>query len=352
MPGPYKEWPSCFEKDAMTRTHEMIVDAVTEILTSGGHQDDVDGLIYAAISRAPRPTRSTRHTEMKSGVPHVTWSNAIPIVPFICTPLSCYFCSVACAAALWLEPAVQPTGRVTGKRQDGGGSLLSAGGMLLETAINKPKDSDGRTGKPLSARTIGHILFVVNAALRKAVKWRLLDHNCMEQVDRPTKKTKAPPKVLDNAAMKSLSERAANTRPYPLLVLAAATGCRRGKLLALEWSDLNFKTGALSVSKSLEETKNVLRVKSTIRQAAPVQMSVRVTPFAQGGIAGHRLHSLRHSQCKPTDQLRSANNGCLRPLGACEFRHYAVDLFACLAGRCERRGRGLEYGYVQRHSGG
>ncbi len=214
---------------------------------------------------------------------------------------------------------------------------------LLEGSINKLRDSGGRTGKPLSSKTIGHILFVVNAALRKALKWRLIECNCMDQVDRPVKKAKAAPKVLDNAAMKIFLDRAANTRLYPLLVLAAATGCRRGELLAIQWSDINFKTGAMNVSKSLEETRNGLRVKPTKsdrpRQVAvpaaalavleqhraeqdrdrgmfgadyqehdlvfcrpdgahycPDQMSVRVTGFARKiGLPGIGLHSLRHS---------------------------------------------------------
>jgi integrase len=42
-----------------------------------------------------------------------------------------------------------------------------------------------------------------------------------------------------------------------------ATGMRRGELAAVEWPDLNWDTGILEVSKSLEETKAGLRVKGT-----------------------------------------------------------------------------------------
>jgi integrase len=49
---------------------------------------------------------------------------------------------------------------------------------------------------------------------------------------------------------------------YPILVLAAASGCRRGELLALTWRDLDRTAGALAVSKSLEQTKaGGLRIK-------------------------------------------------------------------------------------------
>jgi integrase len=46
-------------------------------------------------------------------------------------------------------------------------------------------------------------------------------------------------------------------------VLASATGCRRGELLALEWIDLDESTGEIHISKSLEQTKAGIRVKST-----------------------------------------------------------------------------------------
>ena len=148
------------------------------------------------------------------------------------------------------------------KREFGSVLLKDLSAEVLETAMNRLKDGGGRNGRALSARSIGHIFFVVNAVLSKAVKWKLIDDNCMEQVDRPKRTAKAAPRVLDSDGMTKLLSCAANTRLYPLLVLAAATGCRRGELLALTWSDLDVK-GTLLVSKSLEETREGLRVKST-----------------------------------------------------------------------------------------
>lgn len=40
----------------LSRTHELIVDAVTSMLTTGGHRDDVDSLIYAAMGHTRRRT--------------------------------------------------------------------------------------------------------------------------------------------------------------------------------------------------------------------------------------------------------------------------------------------------------
>jgi integrase len=74
---------------------------------------------------------------------------------------------------------------------------------------------------------------------------------------------KRKPAVVEKEKFKALLDRARSTRLYPFIVLASSTGCRRGELLALQWPDLNDQTGELSVSRSLEQTKAGLRVKST-----------------------------------------------------------------------------------------
>ena len=48
---------------------------------------------------------------------------------------------------------------------------------------------------------------------------------------------------------------------YPILVMALATGMRRGKLLALRWKDVNLDGGMVQVEQSLEQTKSGLRFK-------------------------------------------------------------------------------------------
>ena len=48
---------------------------------------------------------------------------------------------------------------------------------------------------------------------------------------------KREPAVVDKGKLKLLFDRAQTTRLYPFIVLATATGCRRGELLALQWPD-------------------------------------------------------------------------------------------------------------------
>ncbi|MDP9054829.1 MAG: site-specific integrase, partial [Acidobacteriota bacterium] len=74
---------------------------------------------------------------------------------------------------------------------------------------------------------------------------------------------KKAPRVVEKDGVKKLLERAQQTRLYPFIMLGLATGARRGELLALQWADIDFETGIMNVTKSLEHTKAGLRVKST-----------------------------------------------------------------------------------------
>jgi hypothetical protein len=56
---PERRGPAPFYDPAdLTRTHELIIDAVTTLLTTGGHTEDVDSLLYSAMSHTRRRTFS------------------------------------------------------------------------------------------------------------------------------------------------------------------------------------------------------------------------------------------------------------------------------------------------------
>jgi integrase len=140
--------------------------------------------------------------------------------------------------------------------------------MQLQATVNGLVDHGGRIteahpeGRPLAPKTVRHIAFMVHSCLQQAVKWKIITENPMENVDKP-KLARRRPKVLDRHGLDALLQRAAGTRLFPLIVLAASTGMRRGEMLALLWTDLNWDKRELEVSKSLEQTKSGLRVKGT-----------------------------------------------------------------------------------------
>ena len=68
-------------------------------------------------------------------------------------------------------------------------------------------------------------------------------------------------------------------------MLAATTGCRRGELLALTWADIDFASRLMRISKSLEQTKEGLRVKPTKNEKP---RSISLPGSAIDMLRGHR----------------------------------------------------------------
>lgn len=155
---------------------------------------------------------------------------------------------------------------VYAKRHFGETPVVKLTPLEIENAVNALHKCGGQKsathpdGKPLSAKTVRHIGFLINDAFEDAVRLGVLTVNPMARVKLP-KVVKRKVTVLDEVSVSKWFEGASRTSLYAPIVLAAATGCRRGELLALQWTDIDFATGLMTVNKSLEETKAGLRVK-------------------------------------------------------------------------------------------
>src|SRR5665213_2654604 len=154
--------------------------------------------------------------------------------------------------------AIRQTVDIAGVQMVFGGVALDRfGPMQMELTINALRDRGGQKtkdhpdGRPLSPKTVRHIACVIHGCLEKAVIWQLIERNPMDGIELPRLTRKAP-RVVEKGGVTKLLARARDTRLYPLILLGLATGARRGELLALQWTDIDFKSGLMNVSKSLE----------------------------------------------------------------------------------------------------
>ena len=132
---------------------------------------------------------------------------------------------------------------------------------LIEAALYRLFRMPSKKRTHLSAKTVREIANVLRVALEEAFRLEKINVNPMLRVRLP-KGTKKDVRALTAEEITSLRAVCQGDWTYPLVETYLATGCRRGELLALEWGDVDFFTGTLTISKSLEETKEGLRVKS------------------------------------------------------------------------------------------
>ena len=71
---------------------------------------------------------------------------------------------------------------------------------------------------------------------------------------------------------------------YEVFLLDLATGLRRGELMALQWDDLNFKTGVLNVNKQVYDVRGQLQISTP--QDEELRPQDRPAACCGGGAAG------------------------------------------------------------------
>ncbi|MBP3256095.1 MAG: site-specific integrase [Clostridia bacterium] len=127
--------------------------------------------------------------------------------------------------------------------------------LSRDTQIIRKKNNNGKkTGKPLSSKTIVEHHRLLHAMLQRAVYWQMIVANPAERVQPP--KTKKPKrKYYDDeqskALVSNLMELTEDQFKYKVaIILTVFTGVRLGELMGLEWSDINFKDGIVSINRS------------------------------------------------------------------------------------------------------
>jgi len=103
----------------------------------------------------------------------------------------------------------------------------------------------------LSSKTVHEIHGVLRVALKKAVRWGIVSRNVCDVVDPPVIVSReAVPLSVEQARI--LVKHVRGHRLEVLLAMAVVTGMRRGELLALHWSDIDFDHRRLLVLHSVD----------------------------------------------------------------------------------------------------
>jgi integrase len=146
-------------------------------------------------------------------------------------------------------------------------------GILLEAYASW--SLRGCSGKPIFGRTVHHLHDLLRCVLNFGVRRELVSRNVASLIA-PEDLPKAPkpePKALEETEVTRLLEAARTPSGrsakrgylsseswfYPAVAFSVYTGARRGEVLAVQWSDLNFAAKSVTIRRSLAETKTAGR---------------------------------------------------------------------------------------------
>lgn len=147
----------------------------------------------------------------------------------------------------------------------------------IQSAYNEWSAGGRRDGKPggLSPLTRRYIHVVLRSALARAVEQQLLARNPADAFNKRLPKVERK-KIATLTVEQSgrLLDSIWHMHIYWPVLLALATGMRRGEILALRWKNVDLDRGMLRVTESLEQTKAGIRFKApktdrTLRDHAP-----------------------------------------------------------------------------------
>lgn len=144
---------------------------------------------------------------------------------------------------LYLKPAI------------GHQRLQALSPSLLSTVWRDLQAHGGKGGKPLSRRTVEFARAVLRKSMEDAVVERLVQVNPVVGSKMAKRDGKPKHTTWTGAQLAAFLEHVAEDRWMPLWELAAATGMRRGELMALRWEFVDLEAGVVAVEKSVTQLR-------------------------------------------------------------------------------------------------
>ena len=176
---------------------------------------------------------------------------------------------------------VPSIGHVPLRRIDGG---------ILNSFYEQLARADGAR---LAPATIRRVHATLHRALRDAVRWSLIERNPAHSADPP--KELAQSREMRSWTAAELRSFLASVRTdalYPLWLLLATTGMRRGEALGLRWGDIDVFGGTLSIRQTIISIGG--RIEESTPKSARSRRVVALDECTVAVLARHRT-SAAHS---------------------------------------------------------
>ena len=158
--------------------------------------------------------------------------------------------------------------------------------------------------KGLSAKTVRNINQVISSAMDFAVAQKIISENPCKAVSLPKVEHKEM-QTIPTEQLQAFLQEAKATGVYEMYYIELATGLRRGELLGLKWTDIDWKNGIIKVR------RQVARVDGQIVEA-PLKTK---NSYRAVSISSQAIEVLREQKRKTNDTyvFPSPNGGPISP---------------------------------------
>ena len=140
--------------------------------------------------------------------------------------------------------------------------MSESGRVQRKESQNKPKG--------LSAKSVRNIHCFISHAMNRAVDEKLISENLASRCILP-KKEQTEIEILPLTDLQKFFDEAKNSGVFELYYTELATGLRRGELLGLKWTDIDFNANSIYIQRQITRTdgevkESPLKTKNAYRQ--------------------------------------------------------------------------------------
>jgi integrase len=155
--------------------------------------------------------------------------------------------------------------------------------------------SEAKPARGLSERTILHVHRLLSNAMSEAARALVIQRNPVKDVKGPRPNNRQAGvsekmHALERDQLTKVLQGFKGHSLFPLVSLAAGTGARRGELLALRWSDVDFEKGKIQICRATEEVSGLVRINSEPKNKS----SIRPIGIDPGLLALLKSHKKSH----------------------------------------------------------
>ena len=144
------------------------------------------------------------------------------------------------------------------------------------------QNGNKKTGNGLSANSVNAVISVIQSSLKTAHMLGLTAEYTADKLKRP-KLTEKPVECFTITEQKQIEKAVMNGKKDKLygILLCLYSGLRIGELIALQWSDIDFTKGILTVSKSCHDSKDglIIDAPKTISSRRAIPLPKQLLPI-------------------------------------------------------------------------